>query len=254
MPNLVVIGAMKAGTSALHRYLGMHPEIAMSEPKELNFFFGRPGVSSNGASRSREGPEQGQGPFAGNWRRGPAWYAQHFPAECAVRGESSPGYTSPSFPEVAPRMARMIPDARLVYLVRDPIDRAISQYRHHYAEGTENRPVEEAILDPRSQYVSRGRYYERLLPFLQCFERCQIAIAAREELLTARRATLRHLFGWLGIDENFWSSDLGREWRASNGSRPHVGSAVRGALVEAFAGDVARLREVAGRDFPEWSL
>ena len=254
LPNLVVIGAMKAGTSALHRYLGMHPEIAMSQPKELNFFFGPPATSREGASRDGHETEDGPGPSPGNWHRGPAWYARHFSAERAVRGESSPGYTSPSYPEVAPRMAGTIPSARLVYLVRDPVDRAISQYRHHCADGTENRPVEEAVLDPQSQYVSRGRYYERLLPFLQRFERRQIAIATREELLTDRRATLRRLFDWLGVDEHFWSSELADEWRASKGSPPRIRAEVRAALMEAFGDDVDRLREVAGRDFPGWSL
>ena len=250
-PNLVVIGAMKCGTSALHRYLGMHPEVAMSEPKELNFFFG-PARDSDQVPVVDEWSSGG--PSAGNWHRGREWYVRHFPAEATVRGESSPGYTSPSFPRVAQRMAAMIPDASLVYLVRDPIDRAISQYRHHLADGVETRALEEAVLDPDSQYVSRGRYHERLEPFLRCFDRRQIAIAAREELLIDRRATLRRLFSWLGVDEGFWSRELGRPWHASNGRPQRAGSRLRGALSEAFDDDADRLRRVAGRDFPGWSV
>src|SRR5690606_11798413 len=105
LPNLVVIGAMKCGTSALHALLDHHPEIAMSRPKELNFFLGDDG----GASHDW---------MLGNWRRGLRWYAGHFPVTARVRGESSPGYTSPAHPEAAGRMAAVIPDARLVYLVR----------------------------------------------------------------------------------------------------------------------------------------
>jgi len=224
----------------------------MSEPKELNFFFG---------------PENGQTPTGnrhthsqfgawtpGNWHRGPDWYAGHFVAGSPVRGESSPGYTSPSHPGVAQRMAKLIPWARLVYLVRDPVDRALSQYRHHRAEGSETRPLDEALLDRNSQYVARGRYHERLLPFLEHFGRRQIAIVAREEMLTQRRSTLRSLFGLLGVDQDFWAIDLERLWNASEGRSPGVGKPLRERLADALVDDADRLRELAGRDFPGWSV
>jgi hypothetical protein len=95
LPNLVVIGAMKCGTTSLHHYLDLHPEISMSRPKELNFFIGDDG-----------GPGDWRG---GTWRRGTAWYAQHFEPAAPVRGEVSPGYTSPSFPYEAGRMAAVVP-------------------------------------------------------------------------------------------------------------------------------------------------
>ncbi len=98
LPNLVVIEAMKCGTSAVHRHLDGHPQIAMCGPKELNFFVG---------------PEDAQ---AGNWYRGLDWYAGHFDASAPVRGESSPGYTSPAHPGVAGRMASVLPAARLTTL------------------------------------------------------------------------------------------------------------------------------------------
>src|SRR5215217_5064804 len=135
LPTLMVIGAMKCATTALHDYLDAHPDITMSTPKELNFF--------NGSSM-----------------RGLAWYASHFDPRSKLRGESSPGYTSPSFPDTAARMASAIADVRLVYLVRDPIERALSQYRHHLRDQTEARPLEEAVLDTSSQYIPRSRYYE----------------------------------------------------------------------------------------------
>jgi len=115
LPNLVVVGAMKCGTTALHGFLDRHPEIAMSDPKELNFFFGPAAGSGDDA------------PWAeGNRHRGVGWYRHQFPVAAPVRGESSPGYTSPSEPHVAARMAALIPGARLVYLVRDPVERAVS--------------------------------------------------------------------------------------------------------------------------------
>jgi len=176
LPNLVVVGAMKCGTTALHGFLDRHPEIAMSDPKELNFFFGPAAGSGDDA------------PWAeGNRHRGVGWYRHQFPAAAPVRGESSPGYTSPSEPHVAARMAALIPGARLVYLVRDPVERAVSQYHHHRADGTEPRPLDAALLDPHSQYVDRGRYHARLTPFLRHFPRSRIAVVAREGLLADPR-------------------------------------------------------------------
>jgi hypothetical protein len=241
LPNLVVIGAMKCGTSALHRYLDLHPEIAMSEPKELNFFYGLDGPS-------------GDAWHPGNWHRGSAWYASHWPSAVPVRGESSPGYTSPSHIGVAERMAALLPTAKLIYLVRDPVDRALSQYRHHVADGTEFRPPEEALLDPASQYVLRGRYFDRLKPFLEVFPRAQVAIVSREELLMERRTSLRSLFGFLGVDEEFWSDGLNFLWHTSRGSETQLCTELYGRLAEAFVDDADRLRELAGRDFPGWSV
>jgi hypothetical protein len=233
LPEFVVIGAMKCGTSALHRYLDRHPEIAMSDPKELNYFIDPP---------------------AGRWHLTTAWYVRRFDAAAVARGESSPGYTSPSYPRVAARMARVIPDARIIYLVRDPIERALSQYRHHRRDDTETRSPQEALLDPASQYIARGRYYERLAPFLERFPRERIAIVACEELLNARRATLRSLFGFVGVDDSFWSDDFDRLWHRADGPEPELGAGVRMRLAAAVRDDVARLRALAGRDLTGWSV
>src|SRR5919108_5987197 len=108
LPNLIIIGAQKCGTSALHHYLGLHPDIFMSHEKELNFFMQRK-----------------------NWDKGRAWYESMFPCNATVRGEASPGYTDyPTEPRVAERMHSLIPDAKLIYIVRHPIERMISQYVH----------------------------------------------------------------------------------------------------------------------------
>lgn len=245
LPNLVVIGAMKCGTSALHRYLDTHPDIAMSDPKELNFFVAPP--DGDGHRTSGEG-------WAANWHRGVSWYAGHFPAGAPVRGESSPGYTSPDHPGVAERMAALLPDARLIYLVRDPIARAVSQYRHHAADGVEARPADVALVDPSSQYIARGRYYERLEPFLTRFAPDRIAIVAQEEFLTDRRRTLEGLFRFVGVDDGWWSGELDRRWHTAEGDEPELSGGVRELLAERFRDDVDRLRCFAGRDFPRWTV
>ena len=252
LPNLVVIGAMKCGTTSLHHYLDLHPGIAMSRPKELNFFIGPDGEHPDGAHPDGARPVDW---WRGTWHRGPAWYAAHFDAGAPVRGEVSPGYTSPSHPYVAERMSALIPGARLVYAVRDPIRRAVSQYRHHRRDGTERRELEEALLDPGSQYVARGRYFDRLTPYLAtgAFDG-RIEIVAQEQLHGAGRATMRRLFAHVGVDEGFWSPDMDERRNASPDEAPLLPPRLRDRLTEAFRDDADRLREYAGEEFPDWSV
>lgn len=243
MPNVVIIGAMKAGTSALRAYLARHPHVAMSTPKELNFFFGQETGDTSGDWSPR-----------GNWHRGVEWYAGHFDSKAAVRGEASPGYTSPDHPEVPERMGAVLPDARLVYLVRDPVARAVSQYRHHRREGAEERPIAEALLDPAAQYVARSRYVERLRPFLDHYAHAQLTVVVSERLRGAPRETLASLFATLGVDDDFWDPALARPEHVSAGDTPVLGSRLRGALAEQLVDDAQRLRELAGDDLREWTL
>lgn len=243
LPNLVVIGAMKCGTTALHHCLGAHPDIGMSQQKELNFFFG----PADPLDHCATGP---------NWYRGLEWYAGQFDPTAEVRGESSPGYTSPDHPEVAARMAAVVPSARLIYLVRDPLERAVSQYRHHVADGHETRPYEQALLAPASQYVTRGRYWDRLVPFLEQFPPVQICIVAQEQLRADPRRVLAQVFRFLDVDDTFWCAAFESIQHRANGTAPPVelDEPVRERLVDALRDDVDRLRALAGQDFPEWNI
>lgn len=248
LPTLVVIGAMKCGTTALHRLLDVHPDVSMSVPKELNFFFGPDPDSAAPRTGGRRTTWAD-----GNWHRGVDWYRRHFPAEVPVRGESSPGYTSPDHPEVAARMVHVVPDVRLVYLVRDPIARAVSQYRHHRRDGSEHRPLETAVLDPASQYVARSRYHERLVPFLAAFRVERIHLVVQEELLAAPERTLPAVFGFAGADPDFWSPRFRRP-SPSASSTVALDLDVRRRLHALLRDDVERLALLAGRRFPRWSL
>ncbi len=240
LPNLVVIGAMKCGTTALHRLLDHHPDIAMAAGKELNFFFG---------------PASGPDPSGvSTWHLGPDWYARRFDGRAAIRGESSPGYTSPDHREVAGRMADLVPEAHLVYLVRDPLDRAVSQYRHHRAEGAESRPIAEALPDPASQYIARSRYHDRLTPFLRHFQIDQIVIIDQADLLRDTARCLRRVHRFLGVAPAAGHLPPGRRWNASTGAEVAVPQRVREALRHALADDVARLRELTGQEFGRWSV
>ena len=166
----------------------------MSRPKELNFFVEEL-----------------------NWSLGPDWYAGHFAADAPVRGETSPHYTNrPRLDGVAERMAGLIPDARLIYAVRDPIDRLLSHFLHNAGGGYEARPLEEVLADEHSAYFDRGRYAFQLEPYLEAFGPEQVAIVSREELKSDRAATMRRLFEFLGVDAGFSSPEFEREWETGS--------------------------------------
>jgi hypothetical protein len=248
LPNLIVIGAMKAGTSALHAYLDDHPDVAMSTPKELCFFYD-PYPQEPQAVPTADPLTNATEWSPGNWHRGIGWYRAHFPEDVPVRGESSPGYTSPSFPAVAARMASVVPDARLVYLVRDPVARAVSQYHHHVRDGTERRAILEALPDPTSQYILRSRYAERLAPFLERFPRERISIVVHEDLVAEPVTTITGLLRSLGVDPSRWTLARPSE-TTTREVPPEVAEAVRSAVAD----DVTSLRDLLGRPIARWSV
>lgn len=240
LPNLIVIGAMKCGTTALHDLLDRHPQVAMSEPKELNFFFGPDHAAPSWT--------------AGNWPHGLDWYAGHFDPTSVVRGESSPGYTSPDHPGVAARIAGILPDARLVCLVRDPLVRAISQYDHHRAEGAERRPLRAALTDPHSQYVARGRYHALLEPFVAHFPREQLMVIAQEDLRADPTATVRRIVAFAGADPTLLP-DLPSTPPGSHDDRlARLDPDLRRRLADAVRDDTQRLRALTGMALASWSV
>jgi sulfotransferase family protein len=201
LPNLIIIGGLKCGTTSLHHYLNLHPEIAMSRPKELNFFVAEL-----------------------NWPLGRDWYAGHFDPSVRIRGESSPHYTNrPSFGGVPGRMREVLGSTvRLVYVVRDPIDRMLSHYLHNVGGGYEDRALVDALSDPESSYVTRSRYFFQAEPYLEEFGAESIQIVGREELKGDRPGTIRRTFEFLGVDPSFTSEQFEREWEtgvAKTGSR-----------------------------------
>ncbi|TMK69267.1 MAG: sulfotransferase domain-containing protein [Actinobacteria bacterium] len=121
--------------------------------------------------------------------------------------------------------AHVVPAARIVYVVRDPIDRMLSHYMHNVGGGYDERPIEEALADPQSSYVTRSRYFFQLEPYLDAFGSGSIQIVSREELKNARPETMRRAFEFCGVDPNFTSEQFEREWEtgvAKTGSRFRV--------------------------------
>lgn len=191
MPDFVCVGAMRCGTTTLWELLARHPRVYLPETKELHFFDDRDGALGQGLEA----------------------YAAHFataPAG-AVCGESSPSYLF--VPGTAERIAAVLPDARLLAILRDPVARAWSQYWFNVRRGREWLRFEEAIEreeartrrdDPRWQrwfaYVGRGRYAEQLRRYDAVFGREQLLVLFLDELLADPGATMARVFGHIGLD------------------------------------------------------
>jgi hypothetical protein len=202
LPNLLLIGAMKCGTSSLHRYLGLHPEIAMSGAKELNFFLP--------ADAESAGPLLGERSSAG---RGIDWYARQFDAGAPVRGEGSVAYTFPWFEGVAEAAAAALDDARLIYVVRDPLERMLS-HRDQFA-GRDSRPLAESLLDADGPYLRASSYATALAPFLERFGRERILLVDQARLRSDRDAVLREAYSFLEVDPGFSSPLTAEETNVS---------------------------------------
>src|SRR3954454_18370055 len=194
LPNLIIIGGLKCGTTSIHHYLGLHPAIQMSKPKELNFFVEEM-----------------------NWDLGLDWYASRFDDRFEEGGESSPHYTNlPRFEGVPERIKQSCPDARLLYMVRDPIKRILSHWVHATGAGYETGDLVEVLSRPDTSYMNRSKYWMQLQPYLERFDRSQIEVIAQEELQGEREETMRKAFAFAGVDATFTSEQFDREWEKSS--------------------------------------
>ncbi len=280
LPNLIIIGAQKCGTTSLHYYLKQHPEIFMTEVKELNFF---------------------NGEF--NWKKGRAWYEAQFSGQAKIYGESSPHYTNfPMFTGVPAKMNALVPNAKLIYLVRDPITRIVSQYLDYVKGCHEPRTIEEALIDLRdNEYLNRSQYYFQLEQFLKFYKPEQILVLESESLMIDREPTLKEIYHFLGVDESFKTEKIAEEknvnaeklkrrrprrwvrrllsdhplWRAFKNmfpltirqpirnflmpkgepvERPSLSTATEERLKEALRDDMKKLRAFTGKSFSQWRV
>ena len=185
MPNFLIIGAMKAGTGSLWHYLRQHPEIFMPPVKELDYF-----VEEK------------------NWVRGWDWYeGQYRNGQPGIRayGEASTNYSKyPYFSGVPQRIAGALPDTKLIYLVRDPIERIRSMYVHLVHTGEEIRKFPQAMADlQNNHYVELSLYNFQLTQYLPFFSLEKVLVIASEDLRDRRRQTLIRVFQFLGVRDGF---------------------------------------------------
>lgn len=191
LPTFFIVGAAKAGTTSLHFYLDQHPQIQMSANKEPNFF---------------GGPENGI-PYPPRRISRLEDYEKLFDPAVAMRGEASAGYTNhPRRQGVPERIKALVPQAKFIYLVRDPVARTVSHYQDSVAIGKERRPLQEALgnlSDPYLPWICHSRYATQLELYLRHFPQDRVLVVDQADLLDERRATLSQIFAFLGVDAAF---------------------------------------------------
>ncbi len=242
LPDFLVIGAQKAGTTALYAYLRWHPAITGPSWKEVSF-------------------------FDRHWARGEDWYRGQFPLRHAGKlvGEASPSYL---FHPLAPERARaVVPGARLVVVLRDPVARAYSHYQHEVALGREPLSFDDALAaeeertrgevdrlvsDPRAfsrawwdhTYAARGLYAEQLERWLDVYPREQLLVVTNDELGERPGETYGSILAFLGAEPHA----LDEYPRVFDRDYGPMDEQTRAALAERFAEPNRRLEALLGRE------
>ena len=289
MPNFIIIGAQKCGTTSLYYYLKQHPDVYMSPVKEPHFF------DYEGAGRNFRGP----GPSSA-----PKISLEDYRALFrGVSGEKAVGEASPLYiyiPETPALIKRHVPEARLIAMLRNPADRAYSAFSHTVRRGWEPltdfvealRAEEGRMRDnwhPRYHYRTRGFYHAQLERYFDAFGPERIGVYLYEDLVAEPLGVLRDNFRFLGVDEAF-VPDTSVRYNTSGVPRnaaaralvrganrlapvakrfipydlrqrikgrvfvdpPPLAPEVREGLIEGYRQDISKLEDLIGRDLSLW--
>ena len=189
LPDFLVIGAMKCGTSTLAAQLAAQPGIYMTRPKEPNFF-------SDDAI----------------YERGLQWYESLFDGASPgdLKGEASTHYTKlPTYPETLPRMHRVLSAPRLVYVIRDPIDRAVSHYIHEWTEGRISTDPATAFAE-HPELIAYSRYAMQIEPFVDTYGPKAICLASLEAIKADPNREFARIGAHIGMaSPAIWQVDIG---------------------------------------------
>jgi hypothetical protein len=206
-------------------------------------------------------------------------------AEVSMRGESTPHYAwHPHRREVPRRIVSLVRDARVVYLVRDQIDRIVSHWIERYPNGERGRSLKEYVDDfanPTNPLVNASRYYTQVQRYREVFPREQVLILDQDKLRRERLATLRRVFAFLGVHHDFEAPAFERQANSRTDKRaltsfgtactpvrrravralsrpipdpPPLTERERAKLVAVLQDEVDALREETGEPFESWSL
>ena len=230
LPDFVIVGAQKGGTSFLYHLLTLHPLVEPAARKELHFF---------------DNPER--------FDNGAGWYRRCFPqsgwkdGRRSITGEATPSYLF--YPPVAKRMAGVVPQARLIVLLRNPVDRTYSHYQMQVKRGTEPSTFEEAIEQQHAPYVSRSIYVDQLLRWFEFFSQEQMLILKSEDFFERPVETLKVVLNFLDLPE--WQPEASElQQRRHTGSYKHkMDPSTRRRLEAYFEPYNKRLYECLGVDF-----
>ena len=289
LPNFVVIGAAKAGTTALYWYLAEHPAVFMSPVKETNFF--AYGVDESGQTMFGD-PDRHHFPVT-SLDQYEALFAGAGPARAI--GEASTMYLE--CPQAAGRLRALLPGARLICGLRNPVDRAYSDYqmylrnRGRRLEPGRDLVVSAAWAQPDSHYMRIGRYADQLQRYYDLFPPGQIRIFLFEDLQRDPLALMRDLYRYLDVDPSFgpdlatphniggmpasallervltksrlksavepWMPRSAVNWLRRLRARtmhkaPPLPRELRNVMAGQFRDDIARTSKLIGRDLSHW--
>ena len=203
--SFIIIGAQKSGTSSLYKYITDHPEISRTKKKELHY-------------------------FDLNFDKGKNWYLSHFQDNDNLTGEASPYYIF--HPHVFRRIKNEFPDVKLIVLLRNPADRAISHYYHNINKKREPLSIQHAFYFEKARlekefnemledehynsyiyqhysYKKRGIFFEQLQNYFDLFNRKQLFTIQSEKLFNTPESVLVKIWRFLEVDENFIPDYLG---------------------------------------------
>lgn len=205
-PEFIIVGAQKAGTTSLYNCLNQHPDILPASTKEIHY-------------------------FSQHFTKGLDWYLQHFPERAAnkISGEASPFYLF--HPHSAERIASELPDIKIIILLRNPVERAISHYHQQARRHHEKLPMLEAFRQEPARidkawhkllagqqisgmkiqqcsYLKRGEYLEQLQRYEKQFPAHRIFIIESAEFFEHPHETLGKVFQFLAVDPQFKPKDL----------------------------------------------
>lgn len=241
-PNFLVIGVKKGGTTSIYHYLIQHPQILPGIKKEIDF-------------------------WSFYFHRGLDWYQAHFPAipesEKLLTGEASPSYFDS--PDTPPRLFHFFPKIKLIVLLRNPVDRAISNYYHEVRLKAENMSVEEIInsrlqkliktssslakekdyWNYRGDYIASSVYLDWLKEWLNIFPREQLLILPSEEFYSDPKITMKQVFNFLDLPD-YQIQDYPKFNAASYAS---ISKSLRQKLNDYFQSHNQRLEEYLGMKF-----
>ena len=252
LPGLIVLGAQKAGTTSLHSFLGQHPDLIPPFRKEVHFFDG------------------GKSPDSDDFAKGEEFYRSYFPERARMeRGqltfEASPLYLSN--PLVPDRIAGLLPEVKLIAILRNPTDRAVSHYKHERQRGKEDLPLidalraEETRIGPalakgdyknldyaRKCYKHRGLYAEQLERYFAAVGRDRVLVLESDRFFAKPHETLTDVYNYIGVDD-FHNPDVAPRNVATISVRPDAEAIAY--LDEWFKPHNERLFDLLGERF-DW--
>ena len=282
LPNFLIIGAHKAGTSSLYHYLREHPEIYMPTLKEARFF----AYDESNPDHQRKVP-----------KTYPITSMQEYEAlfrevknEKAI-GEASPEYLNNA--RAAERIRECLPSAKLIASLRNPIDRTYSEFIMRRRSGNENRSISEAVSS-NERWIKTGFYYENLIRYIDGYSNSQIEIVLFEDLVADPLKIVQRLFTFLEVDDTYIPdiskqynpggvpknkvlnsffnliknpsikrsinllvpdslANIGRNIRQRNLEKPpSLSSEARQQMLPIFREDILKLQELIQRDLSSW--